>query len=178
MPDFTEYELTWPRHLFAVELRALLADPGSDRWIDRVELLLVEAFTDSTPLEDFNSIGLAGFGMTVPTGHSSQWQFATQLLQAAPDLREQSAPRPYWPARNSRQVTAEPRSRDQVRHDFAALVSRMQHDGYLDRAFPEPCVDDRDPVKPDPAAEIARRLGLPGLWPLQPDSWDDDTFYA
>jgi len=176
--DFTEYELTWPRQLFAAELRALLADTGGDRWVDRVQLLLAEAFIDGTPLEDFNAIGFAGFGLTVPSGQSSQWQFATQLLVAAPTLREYSAPQPYWPAREGRQVTAAPRDRIQLRQDFSALVTRMQHEGYLDRALPDPCVDDSDAVEADPGAEVAHRLGIPDLWPLQPDSWDDDTFYG
>ena len=33
-------------------------------------------------------------------------------------------------------------------------------------------------AEPDPAAELEKRLGIAGLWPLAPDEWDDDTFYG
>jgi hypothetical protein len=32
--------------------------------------------------------------------------------------------------------------------------------------------------EPDPAAELEKRLGIAGLWPLAPDEWDDGTFYG
>lgn len=31
---------------------------------------------------------------------------------------------------------------------------------------------------PDAAALLTERLGIPGLWPLQPEQWDEDTFYG
>jgi hypothetical protein len=61
-----------------------------------------------------------------------------------------------------------------ARWSFTGLESR----GYLDRAFPRSCVDDHGEIESDPAAELEKRLGVPGLWPFAPDEWDDDTFYG
>ncbi|WSN62866.1 hypothetical protein OG467_00135 [Streptomyces sp. NBC_01361] len=43
--------------------------------------------------------------------------------------------------------------------------------------FGEYCVDDHDDL-PDASEVIERRLGIPRLWPLAPEAWDEDTFYG
>jgi hypothetical protein len=58
--------------------------------------------------------------------------------------------------------------------DFARLIWSLLAHGYLDRVLPKVCVDDPDGVEPDPEALLADRLGISGLWPLQPETWSDD----
>jgi hypothetical protein len=58
------------------------------------------------------------------------------------------------------------------------VVGELESQGYLDQVFPSPCVDDRDAPEPDPGAELEKRLGIAGLWPLAPEEWDDSTFYG
>jgi hypothetical protein len=41
--------------------------------------------------------------------------------------------------------------------------------GYLVEAFGEYWVHDHDELP-------ERRLGIPALWPLAPETWDEDTF--
>jgi hypothetical protein len=65
-----------------------------------------------------------------------------------------------------------------TRNAFADLIRELERTGYLDQTFPRPCVDDQDPPDPDPARELEKRLNLPGLWPLTPSDWDEDTFYG
>lgn len=60
----------------------------------------------------------------------------------------------------------------------ARAVRGLERRGYLGHVFPRPCVDDQDAPEPDPGAELERRLGIAGLWPLAPDEWDDSTFYG
>lgn len=43
--------------------------------------------------------------------------------------------------------------------------------------FGEECVDDGSEL-PDASEAIDRRLGIPDLWPLTPETWDEDTFYG
>lgn len=43
--------------------------------------------------------------------------------------------------------------------------------------FDEECVDDPRDL-PDPSEVVDRRLGIPHLWPLDPQTWDEDTFYG
>ncbi|GFE17891.1 hypothetical protein Sgleb_59380 [Streptomyces glebosus] len=43
--------------------------------------------------------------------------------------------------------------------------------------FGEECVDDPCDLS-DRSEVIDRRLGIPDLWPLAPESWDEDTFYG
>jgi hypothetical protein len=57
-------------------------------------------------------------------------------------------------------------------------VAELERQGYMEQVFPSPCVDDRDEPELDPAAELEKRLGIAGLWPLMPDRWDVSTFYG
>jgi hypothetical protein len=60
-----------------------------------------------------------------------------------------------------------------------SLIGDLYARGYLDRAFPQVCVDDHDSPNVDPSVVLEDLLGRPGLWPLKGSrtGWDDDTFY-
>lgn len=53
--DTADYELLWPRALFARELAALRAEPDSAAQRERIEFLLAEAFLGETPMQDFQA---------------------------------------------------------------------------------------------------------------------------
>lgn len=53
--DSADYELCWPRDLFARELAALRAGPDSTARRQRIEFLLDGAFLGDTPLQDFQA---------------------------------------------------------------------------------------------------------------------------
>lgn len=59
-PDFA---LTWPRDVFADELRRLIAvaerDGQSAEWTQEVELLLEQAFSSTVPRDDFSRLNAA-----------------------------------------------------------------------------------------------------------------------
>lgn len=59
---------------------------------------------------------------------------------------------------------------------FAVLIGELHGRGYFGRALPVPCVDSYGEV--NPADVLAARLGIPDLWPLRPDDWDEDTFFG
>jgi hypothetical protein len=56
-----------------------------------------------------------------------------------------------------------------ARQDFARLIGDLAGAGYLVEAFGEYWVHDHDELP-------ERRLGIPALWPLAPETWDEDTF--
>ncbi|MGH3826068.1 MAG: hypothetical protein ACRDQX_02680 [Pseudonocardiaceae bacterium] len=169
--DTADYELLWPRDLFARELAALRAGPDPTARRKRIEFLLDEAFLGDTPLQDFQ---------THAQFLDDPWSpgFLGLLADRVPVLHEHHQPRPYWPARHWHQHDeAEPR-RIAAQHRFAALIGDLRARGYLQRTLPEPCIDDDDSTPVDPSAVIAERLGVPGLWPLHPANWDENTFFG
>jgi hypothetical protein len=166
--DSADYELLWPRDLFVRELTAVQATAAGRT--ARRERLLEEAFLGDTPIQDYKS---SDTGWPIP----ERRDYVTELLAHAPRLREHRAPRPYWSARHGAARPGIPRRPDQLPVDFARLIWSLLAHGYLDRVLPKVCVDDPDGVEPDPEALLADRLGISGLWPLQPETWSDDLFY-
>jgi hypothetical protein len=134
----------------------------------RVEWLLEEAFVSSTPVEDFKAY-LHG-----------EYKFLEKLSERADTLREASAPRLYWPHRAGSRTAAprQPLTMDDVKRRFASLVSDFDRNGYLANVFPHQCVDEPYQGETDESGVIHERLGVPGLWPLQAQDWDDDTFFG
>ncbi|MGC4773125.1 hypothetical protein ACLQ25_29660 [Micromonospora sp. DT44] len=198
MFDGPDYELAWPRHLFVAEASALLA---TSRNADgsRVEWLLEEAFTSSTPIEDFKAAptrAVDPFGDDDPWATASpggstkasgttqpvvaQSDFLSELIKRADVLREAIAPRPYWPERTPTGISAsrQPLSREKAKRRFVSLVAELTRNGYLERVFPGECVDLPTDVDVDESAKLQEMLGIPDLWPLQPAQWDDDVFYG
>ncbi len=176
MLDVSDYELVWAPDLFAAEARRILARSRVDP--DAVDLLLREAFRDDSAAEDVASpipFGSRDSGGIVSI---SAGDALAGLAEAAHSIPRFSALRPYWPQRQGKAAPGPHLDALRARDGFAGLIGEFERAGYLDQAFPRPCVDDQDPPDPDPAAELEKRLGLPGLWPLAAGEWDEVIFYG
>lgn len=191
-PDFgsEDYELRWPRDLFARELAALRRTrPSSPRVStedERIVFLLDEAFLGQAPSDDYTQATKSRNSFfndpwaSDPDPHPSPELdgdgYLDALSKRLPQLREHHEPRPYWPdrqrARRDREV---PGGGTTVRRRFARLIEEQRDAGQFGRELPPDCVD-ADPV--DEADVLEARLGSPGLWPLKPENWDEDTFYG
>lgn len=86
-------------------------------------------------------------------------------------------PRPYWPQRRGSGLSHDGSTPRDTERDFARIVGEFEDKGYLVEVFGEECVDDRSEL-PDAPKVIERRLRIPDLWPLTPETWDEDTFYG
>jgi hypothetical protein len=176
MLDVADYELVWAPDLFAAEAQRILARSRVDP--DAVDLLLREAFRDDSAAEDAASPAPFGSRGSGSIASLSAAEALAGLAEAAHSIRRFSAPRPYWPQRQGKDAPGPRSDALRARRGFASLVGELERTGYLDQAFPRPCVDDQDPPDPDPAGELEMRLGLSGLWPLAPSEWDEATFYG
>jgi hypothetical protein len=175
MLDLTDYELVWPPELFTAEAQRILGRPGLGQ--QAIDLLLREAFRDDNAAEDVSSLASAsGFGSERPPRSLSN--IMAELTGSAHHIRRSSAPRPYWPQRHGQVIPGTYLDPPGGRQGFAALIEELERQGYLDQVFPLPCVDDHGGPDVDRSAELEKRLGIPGLWPLAPEEWDDDTFYG
>lgn len=175
MHDLSDYELVWPPELFTAEALRILARPGLGQ--DALDLLLREAFRDENAAEDASSLSISAFGSPTPALPVSD--FVRELAGNAASIRRISTPRPYWPQRHGRDLPASYLDAQQARERFAHVIGELEGRGYLDQAFPRQCVDDVGPgVEADPSAELGKRLGIPGLWPLAPAEWNDETFFG
>src|SRR6266567_4315795 len=175
MLDVTDYELVWPPELFAAEARRFLARPRLDR--EAIDLLLREAFRDQSAADDMNSLAATDPWGSDPATLTPR-EVLAELAESAYRFRRSSFPRPYWPQRHGRDEPGPYLDAPGIRMAFADLVEEFERRGYLDQAFPRPCIDDDVAPEPDPAAELEKRLGIADLWPLAPGQWDDNTFYG
>lgn len=177
MWDSTDYELDWPRDLFRGELHALCTRPHRAWTAGEVELLLREAFHTDVPVNDFTrASSLDGWSDTATSGRD----FINDLLANLDHVREYAPPRPYWPECRSGAAKPPPREQLTAREAFYSLVASLEANGYLARDFAKPCIDD-DPdahMARDLRWELKQRLHREKLWPLEPETWDDDTFYG
>ncbi|MGW8847964.1 hypothetical protein ACWGNE_09285 [Streptomyces xiamenensis] len=174
--DIDDYELRWPKELFASEGRRLLRSSGRTR-IESWELLLEEAL-GSSAVADFQDLAHhADPWGPYPNLNRDAW--LTELVNRAQDLREAHQPAPYWPQRIGRPHAHAP-SADPVKSSqmaFARLINEFDDRGYLTEVFGQLCVDS-DVELPERSQILLDRLGLPDLWPLQPDTWTLDVFYG
>ncbi|MFC8176003.1 hypothetical protein [Streptomyces sp. NPDC057325] len=188
--DLSNYELLWPAELLASEgeriLRASDRTSGSS-WVDRATWLITEALAGTTAVADFEELPdrdafvddpwsstTPGWGSRAGTG-KREW--FTGLINRAGELRHAAAPRPYWPQRRGNGLSHDGSTPRDTRRDFTRLVGEFEDKGYLVEVFGKECVDDHSEL-PDPSEIIDRRLGIPRLWPLAPETWDEDTFYG
>lgn len=152
--DSADYGLLWPRELFIRELNAISAiihqHNHPNIWI---ECLLEEVFLGDAPVQDYKS-----------SGTLKGCYYVDALLAYAPQLREHHEPRPYWSARHGVTTGGPRRNPDQLRGDFARLISSLQANGYFERALLRYCAD-HSGIASDIEALFAERLGLgvPGL---------------
>ncbi|WTU86252.1 hypothetical protein OG859_40895 [Streptomyces sp. NBC_00048] len=182
--DLSSYELLWPPALFVSEGESLLKTAGSS-WEDRAEWLLTEALSGSTAVADFGELPshsddpwastTPGWGARSVTATKYDW--FSELVSRASEIRPAAAPRPYWPQRQGRGISVDGSTARDARRDFARIIGGFEDNGYLVEHFGEECVDDLNDL-PDASALIERRLGIPDLWPLAPATWDEDTFYG
>lgn len=178
-----DFELTWPRDLFADEAKALLLD-NRDHWAERCELLLEDAFSGSTP-SDLVRNAITGYG----SGWDDPWstppasaqltkrQMLQQLADQAHQLREASTRAPYWLERRTGAVPGT-LSLEAVARQFSQEISDLTARGYFEKVFGKDCVD--APTEVDPASVLETHLGVDGLWPLNPIrlSVDRDVFFG
>ncbi|MFH8736771.1 hypothetical protein [Streptomyces sp. NPDC017964] len=179
--DLSNYELLWPTQVFVAEGERILR-VASLSWEKQAKWLLTEAL-GSTAVADFeerpdhNNDPFAATGVWGSTHAGARVDWFTELVNRASELRHAVAPRPYWPQRHGSSLFPGSRTTRDARQDFARLIGDFASSGYLVEMFGEYCVDDHDDL-PDASEAIERRLGIPGLWPLAPEAWDEDTFYG
>ncbi|MFI0990598.1 hypothetical protein [Streptomyces exfoliatus] len=182
--DLSNYELLWPPALFVAEGERLLKTAGSS-WEDRAEWLLTEALSGSTAVADFGELSSHSddpWASTTPgwgarTVVATKYDWFSELVSRAAEIRPAAAPRPYWPQRQGRGISVDGSTARDARRDFARIIGDFEGNGYLVEHFGEECVDGSNDL-PDASALIERRLGIPDLWPLAPAPWDEDTFYG
>ncbi|MFE6892009.1 hypothetical protein [Streptomyces sp. NPDC057694] len=189
--DLSNYELLWPHELFASEGQRILR--ASDRtsassWVERAAWLITEALAGTTAVADFEELPdeprprSDALWSSTPAGGDtrgdmSKREWFTGLVNGADKLRYAAAPRPYWPQRHGSGLSHDGSTARDTRRDFARLITGFETNGYLAEMFGEACVDD-DSELPNASEVIELRLGIPGLWPLAPETWDEETFYG
>lgn len=167
MTGAADYELSWPRALFVDEATAILEQFIGPQVIDACTVLLQEAFCGRGPVLDFNAAARGTF-----VSADSQRAFVQSLIDQAEKIPTQEN-RPIWPGRHHVAGPAELLDRQrQLPRAFTDLVTDFHDHGYFARSFG----DSVDNLNPD--LVLAERFGSPGLWPLRPDRWNEDTFYG
>ncbi|MGP4004444.1 hypothetical protein [Streptomyces sp. 8N706] len=185
--DLSNYELLWPTSLFVSEGERILRSTSSS-WEDRAIWLMAEALAGTTAVADFEELpnhsgrtddpwATTGTGWGSQRAGIDQHDWFAELINRASELRHAAAPRPYWPQRRGSGLSHDGSTPRDTRRDFARLIGEFTDNGYLVEVFGEECIDDPNDL-PDASAVIDRRLGIPDLWPLAPETWDEDTFYG
>ncbi|MEV3896487.1 hypothetical protein [Streptomyces anulatus] len=176
------YELRWPTALFVSEGHHL-AHTNSTFWYDQVIWLLTEALVGTTAVADFKELPAESdtvddpWSDLTPQRVVTQREWFTELISRAGELRKEFAPAPYWPQRRGHESSAAGGGPRNTRRAFVRIIKELFDSGYLSEAFGEECVDEANDL-PDASEVIERRLGIPELWPLDPEAWDEDTFYG
>nr|WP_207568748.1 hypothetical protein [Frankia casuarinae] len=185
--DLSNYELVWPTQLFIAEGQRILDYHNGQSWTDQATWLLTEALTGTTAVADFEALPRLsspgdpwGWGSS-PSGGSQramgQYEWFSELVGRAAELKQANSPTPYWPQRHGRvNLQAKSTPRD-ARRDFSRIIGEFSDSGYLAEVFGEECVDDYSEL-PDAAEMIEKRLRIPNLWPLNLEDVDEDTFYG
>lgn len=186
--DLGNYELLWPSGLFASEGQRILRSAGGP-WESRATWLITEALAGTTAVADFEEMPSRAEPLRDPwSATASRWgdlqgavtdklSWFTELVNRADELRFAARPRPYWPQRRGRGYSHDGSTVIDTRREFARIIGEFVENGYLAEVFGEECVDDPNEL-PDASNIIESRLGIPNLWPLVPEMWDEDTFYG
>jgi hypothetical protein len=185
--DSPDYQLSWPKEVFLGEAQTLLGYTGPG-WTDRARLLLEEAFAGQGPAEDLNTASWQDLPAALNSwgsgngGEDAQRRAVAVLVRDVALFREATRPRPYYAARQGRDLKNVPDLTETsglplLRRSWPALVEQFRNSGYLANVAPDPCVDDSDPPPPVDVAlrdAIQERTGIAGLWPMRLEEWDDD----
>ncbi|WP_416956514.1 hypothetical protein [Streptomyces sp. Agncl-13] len=185
--DFSNYELRWPIELFVTEGERILRMTGSS-WEEQAKWFLTETLAGGAALDFEEEPGRRDPADDPWATTTSRWRrvpsvedrrdWFGELVKRASELRHAVAPRPYWSQRHGNVVVSPgSRAEQDAQEEFARLVGDFAENGYLVESFGHYCVDDHDDL-PDASEVIERRLGSPDLWPLAPQTWDEDTFYG
>jgi len=182
--DHDDYVLRWPRELFKTEVAALVNQRARGQaWSDRCELLLEDAFVDSTPRDEFLTADRAVSdapwvtpGQPRRTVLDPGQEYLVGLLRRADRLTEVGMRTPYYSQRRAGGTTST-MTLPAAARGFGRLVDDLERRGYLERAFGKDCVDDPSDIAP--ADVIASELGVESLWPLplQKLADDQDLFF-
>jgi hypothetical protein len=163
-----DYELGWPRSIFVRELEAIVPSPKRSYNYFQLEWLLEEAFVSEQPERAFSSA----------RKQDRDREFVDDLFAHRDELLENSWFRPYWP-RGQTPGRSPAVGKSTVCRRFRDLIEQLRGDGYLDKELTEACPgDESDDSAVDHNGVLAERLGRDDLWPLAPETWDEDTFYA
>ncbi|GAA1020515.1 hypothetical protein ABT279_04360 [Amycolatopsis sp. NPDC000673] len=163
-----DFELVWPRELLVQEGQALISHAEQD-FDQQCEWLLTEAFAGTAPIDAMRACRSSAdvWGSDpLPGVPRNPREFLSRLIENAYRLKEASVRTPYWSQR--RRPTMPSRlDLPAVTREFVRLADSFRANGYLDKEFPDICVDDRDGVYVDGADVLQQILGIPSLrWPL------------
>ncbi|MEV0458972.1 hypothetical protein [Catellatospora methionotrophica] len=187
-----EYQLVWPRALFAAEAAKLLNDRTTRDWDERCELLLELAFTAAYkggPASVFREIteDVGGSFDDDPWANpaarsaniakrptlTAKQRFLRELLADVDNLREDGEHRrPCWRERQVGRTTRGAITRPAVVREFVRLVYELDDAGYLESRFGKDCVD--DPRDDTAVMLFQRELGVDGVWPLDEQRLAED----
>lgn len=181
--DSADYELRWPSSLVARELAALRVGADVRERHRQIEFLLEEAFLGEVPAHDFAAAAARTqtvndpWGVANPTAGDGEDAdgYLDRLLAYLPHLHEYQEPTPYWPIRHGRSRAGSPKT---IEVQFAEMINELYLHGYFGRTVLPPCVDNYGYEELAGSEVLAERLGLPDLWPLRPDTWDEDIFFG
>ena len=185
------YRLRWPAPVLRAELRWLTSQSSLD--VEAAKLVLQEAFAGDEPLAALvdASRGVAGVGAVVGRP-ISPLSLLHELLAGLDELPIAGTRSPYWHERQGLQLPVPPdasqpptavapapeQTFDWV---YPRFVQELWGAGYFRQAVPKVCVDAAEPNN-DPDFDMDMTLwdllGVRGLWPLQPEHWNDDTRWA
>ncbi|MFI2567485.1 hypothetical protein ACH473_03375 [Cellulosimicrobium funkei] len=171
--DDPDYALVWPVAIFRDEFRALVATSDSEA----LEILCREAFTSPGVADQIlrdRSSAVDPFTNEPLGTENDPLKTARELEARLDELRERAEPRPYYNQRF--RATASPGPRLEAgRRAFTRLIADLDRTNYLDLAFGKDCVD---APRDDPSLFLEERLDVADLWPLNPENWDEETFYS
>lgn len=159
--DVNELELTlrWPRDMFVYEANQILKRSSHPAFTRRISALCGEAFGEADLEEHLEQTWPASSDLGSSLAATT---FLTKLIEQA-DQFEEPTRRAYYAERHSKLES--PRQMDALGYGLHRVVSEMSKSGYFPGLFPVICVDDDDPLQPDPSEKISAHIGHLITWP-------------
>lgn len=166
------WELRWPADLLVSEGNWVLSleNERGTVFLHGCMNLLEEAFVGNAARDAFLS------GQRPDGGSIGPAAFMGVVIQDAP-LFTVAGDRPYWPSRRGVGGKANRLNAKELQVSFAALIAELDGFCYLELACRS-----RGPRfyrMPDALRNILQEgVGVVVQWPLEPNEWDQDTFYG